>query len=97
MEKVYHLIGADGKPYDSTEPGTLGGHKGLKIYGRLDCPSALRYIAKGQYVKYRVFFKDEATAIAAGYRPCGVCMKEEYKRWKEKQKQEQTAKEKAQT
>lgn len=93
MEKVYHLIGADGKPYDSTEPGTLGGHKGLKIYGRLDCPSALRYIAKGQYVKYRVFFKDEATAIAAGYRPCAVCMKEEYKRWKEKQKQE--AKEKA--
>lgn len=88
MEKVYHLIGADGKPYDSTEPGTLGGHKGLKIYGRLDCPSALRYIAKGQYVKYRVFFKDEATAVAAGYRPCGVCMKEEYKRWKEKQKQE---------
>ena len=80
MEKVYHLIGADGKPYDSTEPGTLGGHKGLKIYGRLDCPSALRYIAKGQYVKYRVFFKDEATAIAAGYRPCAVCMKEEYKR-----------------
>ena len=95
MEKVYHLIGADGKPYDSTEPGTLGGHKGLKIYGRLDCPSALRYIAKGQYVKYRVFFKDEATAIAAGYRPCAVCMKEEYKRWKEKQKQ--AAKEKAQT
>lgn len=75
--------------------GTLGGHKGLKIYGRLDCPSALRYIAKGQYVKYRVFFKDEATAIAAGYRPCAVCMKEEYKRWKEKQKQ--AAKEKAQT
>ena len=71
MEKVYHLIGADGKPYDSTEPGTLGGHKGLKIYGRLDCPSALRYIAKGQYVKYRVFFKDEATAIAATARaPC---------------------------
>ncbi len=95
MEKVYHLIGADGKPYDSTEPGTLGGHKGLKIYGRLDCPSALRYIAKGQYVKHRVFFKDEATAIAAGYRPCAVCMKEEYKRWKEKQKQ--AAKEKAQT
>ena len=40
-------------------------------------------------------FKDEATAIAAGYRPCAVCMKEEYKRWKEKQKQ--AAKEKAQT
>lgn len=36
-----------------------------------------------QYVKYRVFFKDEEAAIAAGYRPCGVCMKAEYKRWKE--------------
>ena len=34
-------------------------------------------------MKYRVFFKDEETAIAAGYRPCGVCMKAEYKRWKE--------------
>lgn len=56
-----------------------------KIYGRLDCPSALRYIAKGQYVQHRVFFKDEETAIKAGYRPCGVCMKEAYKRWKEKQ------------
>ena len=33
--KVYHLIGADGKPYDSYEKGTLGGHRELKIYGRL--------------------------------------------------------------
>ena len=60
-----------------------GGHCKLKIYGRLDCPSALRYIAKGQYVQYRVFFKDEETAIAAGYGPCRGCMKAEYKRWKE--------------
>ena len=81
--KKYHLIGNDGKSYDSDELGTLGGHRKLKIYGRLDCPSALHYIAKGQYVQYWVFFKDEATAIAAGYRPCGVCMPEAYKRWKE--------------
>ena len=47
--------------------GTLGGHRGTKIYGRLDCPSALRAIARGGYVKYRVFFADEAAAIAAGY------------------------------
>jgi methylphosphotriester-DNA--protein-cysteine methyltransferase len=45
----------------------------------VDCPSALRYIAKGQYIKYRVFFTDEETAKSAGYRPCGVCMKDEYK------------------
>ena len=82
-KKTYHLIDANGKPYESDTTGTLGGHRKLKIYGRLDCPSALRYIAKGQYVQYRVFFKDEETAIAAGYRPCGVCMKAEYKCWKE--------------
>ena len=83
--KKYKLIGVDVKQYLSDTPGTLGGHRKLKIYGRLDCPSALRYIAQGQYVKHRVFFADEATAIAAGYRPCGVCMPEEYKRWKESQ------------
>lgn len=82
---MYKLIGKDGKQYLSETPGTLGGHKKLKIYGRLDCPSALKYIEKGQYVKQRVFFADEETAIAAGYRPCGVCMKEKYKKWKENQ------------
>ncbi len=82
--KKYTLIGADGQPYESDTPGALGGHKRLKIYGRLDCPSAARYIEKGQYIKYRVFFKDEETAIAAGYRPCSICMKKEYKLWKEK-------------
>lgn len=81
--KEYKLIGRDGKTYLSNVPGTIGGHRRLKIYGRLDCPSALKYIAKGQYVKYRVFFADEETAIAAGYRPCAICMPEAYKRWKD--------------
>ena len=76
--KLYVLTGKDGQLYSSTTPGTLGGHRRLKIYGRLDCPSALRYIAKGHYVEHRVFFADEETAIAAGYRTCGVCMKEAY-------------------
>ena len=82
MKKEYILIGKNGEPFTSNTPGKLGGHRKLKIYGRLDCPSALRYIAKGQYVQYRVFFEDEETAIAARYRPCGVCMKEDYKKWK---------------
>jgi methylphosphotriester-DNA--protein-cysteine methyltransferase len=30
-----------------------------------------------------VFFKDEQTALAAGYRPCAVCMREHYNLWKE--------------
>lgn len=54
----------------------------MKIYGRLDCPSALRAIARGGYVRYRVFFADEATAIAAGYRPCARCLPGRYAEWK---------------
>lgn len=80
--KAYKLLGADGKPYASTAPGTLGGHKKRKGYGQLDCPSALRWIAKGYYVKYRVFFADEFTAVAAGYRPCATCMPARYILWK---------------
>ena len=63
-------------------PGTLGGHQGGKLYGRLDCRAALQAIARGGYVRHRVFFADEATAIAAGYRPCAVCMPEAYAAWK---------------
>ena len=83
--KIYKLIDREGNLYESKEKGQLGGHKKLKIYGTLDCPSALRYIAKGQYVQHRVFFKNEETAKAAGYRPCGVCMKKEYEEWKKKE------------
>lgn len=83
-ENYYVLMNKDNKPYISLQKGQLGGHRKLKIYGRLDCPSAAKYIAKGQYAKHRVFFADEQTAIAAGYRPCGVCMKEAYKKWKER-------------
>lgn len=79
----YTLLAADGTPYESEQPGTLGGYRRGRIYGRLDCPSALRAIARGGYVTQRVFFADEATAIAAGYRPCGSCMREQYRRWKE--------------
>lgn len=79
---MYTLIGPDGKPYQSATPGTLGGYKPRKIYGRLDCPSALRTIAKGGYLRHRVFFADEATAIEAGFRPCARCMPEQYKAWK---------------
>ena len=80
--KFYFLQDTIDRPNISATPGKYGGHYKLKIYGRLDCPSANRYIAKGQYVKHRVFFKDEETAIAAGYRPCAVCMPEAYQTWK---------------
>ena len=80
--KPYRLIGPDGLECLSSLPGTLGGHRGNRVYGRLDCPGALRWIAKGHYVKQRVFFADEETAIAAGYRPCARCLPERYREWK---------------
>jgi methylated-DNA-[protein]-cysteine S-methyltransferase len=83
VPKTYSLIGADGQPYRSAAPGAFGGHRRSKGYGRLDCPIALRWIAKGHYVTHRVFFADEETAIAAGYRPCAVCLPERYREWKE--------------
>jgi hypothetical protein len=82
MERTWTLIGADGRPYVSRMPGTLGGHRRSRIYGRLDCPSALRWIARGHYVRHRVFFADETTAKAARYRPCAVCLPHEYLRWR---------------
>jgi len=83
-EKMYYLLGRDRKKYASKVPGKFGGHSGRRIYGRLDCPAALRAIAKGGYVTKRVFFSDETAAIAAGYRPCARCMPEQYKQWKSK-------------
>ena len=80
--KVYRLIESEGAEVLSEVPGRLGGHRKNKVYGRLDCPGALRWIAKGHYVKQRVFFADEAAAIAAGYRPCANCMPAEYRAWK---------------
>ncbi|MDV6268774.1 Ada metal-binding domain-containing protein [Rhodococcus globerulus] len=80
--RTYILRDADNKPYESQAPGVLGGHRKTKIYGRLDCRGAARAITRGGYVASRVFFADEPTAIAAGYRPCAVCMPADYAVWK---------------
>jgi len=79
---IYTLLDRHGRPYQSEHPGTLGGHRKTRIYGRLDCPSALRAIARGGYVAHRVFFSDHSTARAAGYRPCAVCLPDQYRAWK---------------
>lgn len=78
----YTLIGADGRPCHSDVAGRFGGYRRGRIYGRLDCPSALRHIARGHYVRHRVFFADEATAVAAGYRPCAVCLPDRHRAWR---------------
>ena len=80
-DERYTLLGRDGS-YRSATPGEFGGHRGTRIYGRLDCPTALRHIARGKYARHRVFFQDEETAVACGYRPCGSCMRERYAAWR---------------
>jgi methylphosphotriester-DNA--protein-cysteine methyltransferase len=56
----------------------FGGNIKLKIYGTLKCASGKR-----MKIENRIFFKSEEEAIALGYRPCGHCLKQEYKIWKE--------------
>ncbi|MEI6675235.1 MAG: Ada metal-binding domain-containing protein [Verrucomicrobiota bacterium] len=80
--KTYRLTAPDGTTYPSSVPGTMGGYRPDKIYGRLDCPSANSFLRKGHYAEHRVFFADENAAIAAGYRPCAKCMKQRYDAWK---------------
>lgn len=80
--RTWTLIGADGRAWQSDIPGTLGGHRQGKIYGRFDCRAALQAIARGGYVRQRVFFLDAVSAVAAGYRPCAVCLPQQYACWK---------------
>jgi methylphosphotriester-DNA--protein-cysteine methyltransferase len=55
----------------------LGGNRPAKIYGTLSCASG-----KKMKVENRVFFQNEEEAKAAGYRPCGHCMRAKYLEWK---------------
>jgi methylphosphotriester-DNA--protein-cysteine methyltransferase len=89
--RTYTLLGADGKRYEAANKGQWGGHRSTRIYGRLNCPAALRAIASGGYTRHRVFFADEADAIAAGYRPCGTCCPDRYQEWKSTRKRQQQA------
>ena len=80
--KTYTLTGPDGERYQSAHKGQLGGHARTRVYGRLDCPVALSLLRRGFEPRHRVFFADEAAAIAAGFRPCGACMRDRYAAWK---------------
>lgn len=84
MRRTWKLLGGDGRPFVSARLGALGGHRKSRIYGRLDCPAALRAIARGGYAVNRVFFLNRAHARAAGYRPCAACLPKEYASWKKR-------------
>ncbi|WP_344975956.1 Ada metal-binding domain-containing protein [Compostibacter hankyongensis] len=55
----------------------LGGNSKLKIYGILRCAAGKRMKREN-----RVFFTSEQEARQNNYRPCGRCLKIEYKKWK---------------
>jgi methylphosphotriester-DNA--protein-cysteine methyltransferase len=54
----------------------FGGNRKLKIYGTLQCKSGKRMNREN-----RVFFASENEAVKNGFRPCGHCMKTDYKKW----------------
>jgi methylphosphotriester-DNA--protein-cysteine methyltransferase len=55
----------------------FGGNSILKIYGTLQCKSGKRMKKKN-----RVFFISTEQAKEQGYRPCGHCLRTDYKIWK---------------
>jgi len=54
----------------------FAGNRKLKIYGTLGCKSGKRMRRDN-----RVFFVSVDESKSAGYRPCGHCMREEYRKW----------------
>lgn len=60
---------------------SLAGYRKGKIYGLLNCSSGKR-----MKIENRVFFKNESEALANGYRPCGNCLPQKYRAWKETRK-----------
>ncbi len=60
--KTYNLLSTDGQIYKSIVKGMLGGNRTLKLYGHLDCSSAIRVLPG--FATVRVFFAHESTAIA---------------------------------
>ena len=82
VTRTWTLLGGGWRAFAERCPGALGGHRRSRIYGRLDCAAAARAIARGGYVAHRVFFADESAALAAGHRPCAVCMADAYRKWK---------------
>lgn len=69
--RAYTLLGRDGQPYAAAAPGSLGGNRRLKIYGRLDCPAAKRALARpnARYAAQRVFFCRRRDGAGGGLPP----------------------------
>ncbi len=69
IESKTYIILKDGKLVESATPGEYAGHKFYKIFGRLDCGTGKKLMAK----ENRVFFHTLEDAVNQGYRPCKNC------------------------
>ena len=88
--KRYLLTAPDGSTYRSETPGEYGGNRKQQVYGTMDCGAArsTRQRFPQAFLEHRVFFADEAAARAAGYRPCGSCLRERYVDWKTRERRD---------
>ena len=59
----------------------FAGNLPARIYGTLGCSSGKRMKKEN-----RVFFATEAEAISLNFRPCGHCLRFQYRQWKESDK-----------
>ncbi|MFD2555164.1 Ada metal-binding domain-containing protein [Sphingobacterium tabacisoli] len=77
---IWHIDITDWKLRAKIRKGKIrwAGNKKLKIYGTLNCTSGKRMKREN-----RVFFASEREALNTDYRPCGHCMQDGYKKWKD--------------
>jgi hypothetical protein len=79
--RTYTLLDPDRQP-TRAQPAARSAAAGQAAYTAGSTARPLRAIARGGYVSNRVFFADEQTAVGAAYRPCAVCLPDEYAQWK---------------
>ena len=65
--KLYKIL-KNNQTILSETAGKYAGHRGYKIFGRLDCKSGMRMKKEN-----RVFFHELEDAVMQGYRPCKNC------------------------
>ncbi len=77
---IKHLDIKERELYNKIREGEIvyGGNSKLKIYGTLHCKSGKRMKKEN-----RVFFNSIDQANTQGYRPCGHCLRSDYKKWKD--------------
>ena len=83
--KKYKLIGPDCQTYLSATPGTFGGHRRQKIYGRLDCSVAHCEPLLGAAMWRTGSFSRMKRLLLPRDIDRARCLPEHYQRWKEAQ------------